>query len=89
MPLPEDSIRVAIAGASSLRGQDLAAYLEESGFPAGDSFDDDGHSDRRGPTPFKRLMRIASEACGSSFHRIPRFCKSARRCRNSRRRNCD
>lgn len=34
MPLPEDSLRVAIAGAASLRGQDLKLWLEESGFPA-------------------------------------------------------
>ena len=36
MPLPEDSLRVAIAGAASLRGQDLKVWLEESGFPAGE-----------------------------------------------------
>jgi aspartate-semialdehyde dehydrogenase len=36
MPLPEESLRVAIAGAASLRGQDLRQYLEESGFPAGE-----------------------------------------------------
>jgi aspartate-semialdehyde dehydrogenase len=36
MPLPQDSLRVAIAGAASLRGQDLKAWMEESGFPAGE-----------------------------------------------------
>jgi aspartate-semialdehyde dehydrogenase len=36
MPLPEESLRVGIAGAASLRGQDLKTYLEESGFPAGE-----------------------------------------------------
>jgi aspartate-semialdehyde dehydrogenase len=36
MPLPEDSLRVAIAGAASLRGQDLKMWMEESGFPAGE-----------------------------------------------------
>jgi hypothetical protein len=29
MALPEDTLRVAIAGAASLRGQDLKAWLEE------------------------------------------------------------
>lgn len=36
MPLPDDSLRVAIAGAASLRGQDLKIWMEESGFPAGE-----------------------------------------------------
>ena len=36
MPLPEESLRVAIAGATSLRGQDLKMWIEESGFPAGE-----------------------------------------------------
>jgi aspartate-semialdehyde dehydrogenase len=36
MRLGEDSLRVAIAGAASLRGQDLKQYLDESGFPAGE-----------------------------------------------------
>lgn len=36
MPLPDDSLRVAIAGAASPRGQDLKLWLEESGFPAGE-----------------------------------------------------
>src|SRR6185295_7001763 len=36
MPLPEDSLRVAIAGATSLRGQDLKSWIEESGFPTGE-----------------------------------------------------
>jgi aspartate-semialdehyde dehydrogenase len=36
MPLPEDSLRVAIAGAASLRGQDLKQWMEESGFSAGE-----------------------------------------------------
>jgi aspartate-semialdehyde dehydrogenase len=36
MPLPDDSLRVAIAGAASLRGQDLKTWMEESGFPAGE-----------------------------------------------------
>jgi aspartate-semialdehyde dehydrogenase len=36
MPLPEDSLRVAIAGAASLRGLDLKAHMEGSGFPAGE-----------------------------------------------------
>jgi aspartate-semialdehyde dehydrogenase len=35
-PLPEPSLRVAIAGATSLRGKDLKYWLEESGFPAGE-----------------------------------------------------
>jgi aspartate-semialdehyde dehydrogenase len=33
-PLPEHSLRVAIAGATSLRGKDLKYWLEEGGFPA-------------------------------------------------------
>src|SRR3990172_9059528 len=36
MPLSEDSVRVAIAGAASPRGQDLKKWMEESGFPAGE-----------------------------------------------------
>jgi aspartate-semialdehyde dehydrogenase len=36
MPLPEHSLGVAIAGATSLRGKDLKYWLEESGFPAGE-----------------------------------------------------
>ena len=36
MPLPEESLCVAIAGAASLRGQDLKIWIEESGFPAGE-----------------------------------------------------
>lgn len=36
MSVPEDSLRVAIAGAGSLRGQDLKMWLEESGFPFGE-----------------------------------------------------
>ena len=35
-PLPEPTLRVAIAGATSLRGKDLKYWLEESGFPAGE-----------------------------------------------------
>ncbi|PYU27719.1 MAG: hypothetical protein DMG32_05465 [Acidobacteria bacterium] len=34
MPLPEHSLRVAIAGATTLRGKDLKYWLEEGGFPA-------------------------------------------------------
>jgi aspartate-semialdehyde dehydrogenase len=34
MPPPEHSLRVAIAGATSLRGKDLKYWLEEGGFPA-------------------------------------------------------
>jgi aspartate-semialdehyde dehydrogenase len=34
MPLPKHSLRVAIAGATSLRGKDLKYWLEEGGFPA-------------------------------------------------------
>jgi aspartate-semialdehyde dehydrogenase len=36
MPLDNESLRVAIAGAASLRGKDLKQWLEEGGFPAGD-----------------------------------------------------
>src|SRR5665213_353524 len=36
MPLGNESLRVAIAGAASLRGKDLARWIEESGFPAGE-----------------------------------------------------
>ncbi len=36
MPLPEHSLRVAIAGATSLRGKDLKFWLEEGGFPTGE-----------------------------------------------------
>ncbi len=36
MPLPEHSLRVAIAGATSLLGKDLKYWLEEGGFPAGE-----------------------------------------------------
>jgi aspartate-semialdehyde dehydrogenase len=36
MPLPEHSLRVVIAGATSLRGKDLKYWLEEGGFPAGE-----------------------------------------------------
>jgi aspartate-semialdehyde dehydrogenase len=36
MPLGPESLRVAIAGATSLRGKDLAQYIEESSFPAGE-----------------------------------------------------
>jgi aspartate-semialdehyde dehydrogenase len=36
MPLPEHSLRVAIAGATSLRGKDLKNCLEEGSFPAGE-----------------------------------------------------
>jgi aspartate-semialdehyde dehydrogenase len=36
MTLPELSLRVAIAGATSLRGKDLKYWLEEGGFPAGE-----------------------------------------------------
>lgn len=35
-PLSEPSLRVAIAGATSLRGKDLKYWLEEGGFPAGE-----------------------------------------------------
>jgi aspartate-semialdehyde dehydrogenase len=35
-PLPGPSLRVAIAGATSLRGKDLKYWLEEGGFPAGE-----------------------------------------------------
>lgn len=36
MPLPEHSLRVAIAGATSLRGKELKNWLDEGGFPAGE-----------------------------------------------------
>jgi aspartate-semialdehyde dehydrogenase len=36
MVLPEHSLRVAIAGATTLRGKDLKYWLEEGGFPAGE-----------------------------------------------------
>ncbi len=36
MPLAEQFLRVAIAGATSLRGKDLKYWLEEGGFPAGE-----------------------------------------------------
>lgn len=36
MPLPANYCRIAIVGASSLRGKDLATALEERGFPATD-----------------------------------------------------
>src|ERR1700688_3110855 len=36
MPFGDESIRVVIAGAASLRGKDLKVWLEESGFPAGE-----------------------------------------------------
>jgi aspartate-semialdehyde dehydrogenase len=36
MALPEHSLRVAIAGATSLRGKDLKYWLEEGDFPAGE-----------------------------------------------------
>lgn len=36
MSLPEHSLRVAIAGATSLRGKDLKSWIEEGGFPAGE-----------------------------------------------------
>jgi len=35
MPLGEESLRVAIAGATPLHGKDLKAWIEQSGFPAG------------------------------------------------------
>jgi aspartate-semialdehyde dehydrogenase len=35
MPLGKESLHVAIAGATSLLGQDLKQWIEESGFPAG------------------------------------------------------
>ena len=34
--LADESLRVAIAGATSLRGKDLKEWMEESGFPAGE-----------------------------------------------------
>src|SRR5579862_26286 len=36
MPLGSEPLRIAIAGAASLRGRDLTRWLEESGFPAGE-----------------------------------------------------
>ena len=36
MPLGEESLRVAIAGATPLRGKDLKTWIEQSGFPAGE-----------------------------------------------------
>jgi aspartate-semialdehyde dehydrogenase len=36
MPLGEEYLRVAIAGATPLRGKDLKAWIEQSGFPAGE-----------------------------------------------------
>lgn len=36
MALPKHSLRVAIAGATTLRGKDLKYWLEEGGFPAGE-----------------------------------------------------
>jgi aspartate-semialdehyde dehydrogenase len=36
MPLGEESLRVAIAGATPLHGKDLKAWIEQSGFPAGE-----------------------------------------------------
>ncbi len=36
MKIPHEAVRVVIAGASSLRGKDLALCLEESGFPVAD-----------------------------------------------------
>ncbi len=36
MTSPKEAVRVAIAGASSLLGKELNAWLEESGFPASD-----------------------------------------------------
>jgi len=36
MPLGSESLRIVIAGATSLRGKDLTQWLEESGFPVGD-----------------------------------------------------
>jgi len=36
MPLGPESLRVAIAGATSLRGKDLKQYIEESEFPVGE-----------------------------------------------------
>ena len=35
MPFGQESLLVAIAGATSLRGKDLKLWMEESGFPAG------------------------------------------------------
>lgn len=36
MPLGSESVRLVIAGATSLRGKDLKQCIEESGFPAGE-----------------------------------------------------
>jgi aspartate-semialdehyde dehydrogenase len=36
MVLGADSLRIAIAGATSLRGKDLRQWIDESGFPAGE-----------------------------------------------------
>ncbi len=36
MPLGEESLRIAIAGATPLRGKDLKTWIEQSGFPAGE-----------------------------------------------------
>lgn len=36
MPLGNESLRVVIAGATTLRGKDLKDWIEESGFPAGE-----------------------------------------------------
>ena len=37
MPSPHEAVRIAIAGASSLRGKDLKQWLDDSGFPAGET----------------------------------------------------
>jgi aspartate-semialdehyde dehydrogenase len=36
MPLGDESLRVAIAGATSLHGKDLKEWIEQSGFPVGE-----------------------------------------------------
>ena len=36
MPLGDESLRVAIAGATPLRGKDLGDWIEQSGFPVGE-----------------------------------------------------
>ena len=36
MPLGEESLRVVIAGATTLRGKDLKEWIDQSGFPAGE-----------------------------------------------------
>ena len=36
MPLGNESLQVAIAGAASLRGKDLKEWMDESGFPVGE-----------------------------------------------------